>query len=64
MKKKFGRRWREANGFPQSMAAPDFAGIFLSTGEWNGKHYTIKQIEAYAVEENGWLVITVIVKFF
>jgi len=23
-----------------------------------------KQVEAYAVEEDGWLVITVIVKFF
>ena len=33
-------------------------------GEWNDKRYSTKQIEAYAVEEDGWLVITVIVKFF
>jgi hypothetical protein len=34
-------------------------------GEWNGKTYSTKQLEAYAVEEdNGWLVITVIVKFY
>lgn len=33
--------------------------------EWNGKTYSTKQIEAYAVEEEGsWLVITVITKFF
>ena len=30
--------------------------------EWNGKRHAIKQIEAYAVEEDGWLVITVIAK--
>jgi len=26
--------------------------------------YSTKQVEAYAVEEDGWLVLTVIVKFF
>jgi len=31
---------------------------------WNEKRYATKQIEAYAVEEDGWLVIAVIVKFF
>ena len=41
-----------------------FRRNFSFGGEWNGKHYAVKQIEAYAVEENGWLVITVIVKFF
>jgi hypothetical protein len=30
----------------------------------NGKRWASKQIEAYAVEEGGWLVITVIVKYF
>ena len=31
---------------------------------WRGRRYTTKQIEAYAVEEDGeWLVITVIVKY-
>ena len=32
--------------------------------EWNGRRYAGKQVEAYAVDEDGWLVITVIVKFF
>ena len=41
-----------------------FRRNFPFDGEWNGKRYATKQIEAYAVEENGWLVITVIVKFF
>ena len=29
-----------------------------------GRGYSTKQIEAYAVEEDGWLVITVIMKYF
>lgn len=37
---------------------------FSFDGEWNNKRYSTKQIEAYAVVEDGWLVITVIVKFF
>ena len=41
-----------------------FRRNFSFDGEWNGKRYATKQVEAYAVEENGWLVITVVVKFF
>jgi len=37
---------------------------FPFDGAWNGKRYSTKQIEAYAIEEDGWLVITIIVKFF
>ena len=38
---------------------------FPFDGEWNDRRYSTKQVEAYAVEEEGgWLVITVIVKFF
>jgi hypothetical protein len=34
-------------------------------GEWRGRRYSTKQLEVYAVEESaGWLVITVIVKYF
>jgi len=36
----------------------------LFDSEWKSRQYSTKQIEAYAVEENGWLVITVIAKFF
>jgi hypothetical protein len=41
-----------------------FRRNFPFQAQWNGKYYSVKQIEAYAVEENGWTVITVIVKFF
>jgi len=38
---------------------------FSFGGEWNSRRYSAKQVEAYAVEEEGgWLVITVIVRFF
>ena len=37
---------------------------FRFDGEWNNKRYSTKQVEAYVVEEDGWLVITLIVKFF
>ena len=41
-----------------------FRRNFPFNQEWVGKGYATKQVEAYAVEENGWLVITVMVKFF
>ncbi|MDI6768192.1 MAG: DUF4258 domain-containing protein [Anaerolineales bacterium] len=33
---------------------------------WQGRSYATKQIEAYSVQEgeNGWLVITVITRYF
>ncbi len=37
---------------------------FPFDGKWNNKQYSTKQIEAYAVEDDGWLVVTVIVKFY
>jgi hypothetical protein len=34
-------------------------------GEWRGRLYKTKQIEAYAIKEDyAWLVITIIVKYF
>ncbi|TAN48912.1 MAG: DUF4258 domain-containing protein [Methylococcaceae bacterium] len=50
--------------FPAKHGRTGFRRNFHFDGEWNGKHYAVKQIEAYAVEEGSWLVITVIVKFF
>jgi len=50
--------------FPAKHGRIGFRRNFSFDREWNGKCYAVKQIEAYAVEENGWLVITVIVKFF
>jgi hypothetical protein len=37
---------------------------FPFDSEWKNTRYSTKQVEAYAVEEDGWLVITAIVKFF
>jgi hypothetical protein len=38
---------------------------FPFDSEWNNRRYSTKQVEACAAEEEGgWLVITVIVKFF
>lgn len=50
--------------FPAKYGRAGFRRNFVFGAEWNGKHFAAKQIEVYAVEENGWLVITVIVKFF
>jgi len=42
-----------------------FRSNFLFNGQWNNRHYRTKQVEVYAVEEDdSWLVITVVVKFF
>jgi hypothetical protein len=42
-----------------------FRRNFPFGGWWRGRHYLTKQIEAYAVEEEGrWLVITILVRFF
>lgn len=50
-----------------------FSGKFGRTGfrrnfafnrKWRGRHYATKQVEAYAVRNDGWLVLTVIVRYF
>ncbi len=41
-----------------------FRSNFPFDREWKNRRYSTKQVEAYAVEEEGWLVITAIVKFF
>ncbi|MGH9325299.1 MAG: hypothetical protein ACRD2B_01215 [Terriglobia bacterium] len=50
--------------FPARFGRTGFRRNFSFEGEWRGHHYATKQVEAYAIEENGWLVITVVVKFF
>jgi len=50
--------------FPAKYGRTGFRRNFPFDGEWCGKPYATKQVEAYAVEEDGWLIITVIVKFF
>jgi hypothetical protein len=41
-----------------------FRRNFPFHGEWKGRHCGTKQVQAYAVQEDGWLVITVIVRYF
>ena len=51
--------------FPARFGRTGFRRNFAFAGEWLGRKYSTKQVEAYAVEEEGgWLVITVLVKFF
>jgi len=51
--------------FPAKFGRTGFRRNFTFTGEWLGRKYSTKQVEAYAVEEQGgWLVITVLVKYF
>ena len=51
--------------FPGKYGRTGFRRNFPFNGSWHGKHYDTKQIEAYAVKEDeDWLVITVIVRFF
>jgi hypothetical protein len=51
--------------FPARFGRSGFRRNFPFESAWRGRQYATKQIEAYAVEEEGaWLVITVIVKYF
>ena len=51
--------------FPAKFGRTGFRRNFPFTGEWRGKSYRAKQIEAYAVQEQGnWLVLTVITRYF
>jgi len=50
--------------FPAKFGRIAFRRNFAFEGLWRGKRYATKQVEAIAVDEDGWLVVTVIVKFF
>ncbi len=50
--------------FPAKFGRMGFRRNFLFDGTWRGKLYKTKQVEAYAVRDDGWLVITVLVKYF
>jgi hypothetical protein len=42
-----------------------FRQVFAFGRRWNGKHYVKQQIEAFAATiPDGWLVVTVVVKYF
>lgn len=50
--------------FLAKLGRSGFRRNFPFGGQWRGRSYATKQVEAYAVEENGWLVITIIVRYF
>jgi len=55
----------EGESFDAKFGRIGFRRNFIFLGIWKGKRYSAKQIELYAVnEENGWLVISVMAKYF
>ena len=50
--------------FPAKFGRTGFRRNFPFAGEWHGRRYATRQVEAYAVKEGGWLVITVVAKYF
>ena len=54
----------EGEQFPAKFGRTGFRRNFPFGGVWRGREYATKQVEAYAVEEDGWLVITVIVRYY
>ena len=51
--------------FPAKFGRIGFRRNFPFDWDWRGRYYRIKQIEAYAVqEEDDWLVITDITRYF
>lgn len=50
--------------FPANLGRTGFRRNFPYNALWKDKHYGTKQVEVIAVRENGWLVLTVIVKYF
>jgi hypothetical protein len=55
---------RGGERFPAKFGRSGFRRNFPFNGVWRGHPYATKQVEAFAVEENGWLVITVIVRYY
>ena len=55
---------REGERFPAKYGRTGFRRNFPFNGVWCGRQYATKQVEAFAVEESGWLVITVIVRYY
>lgn len=55
----------EGERFPARFGRNAFRRNFAFGSQRGGKYYATKQVEAYAVAEGeGWLVISVLVKFF
>ena len=51
--------------FEAKFSRAGFRRNFVFEKQWRGKHYKTKQVEVYAVrEDDNWLVISVIVRYF
>jgi hypothetical protein len=51
--------------FAAKFGRTGFRRNFVFDGLWRGRRYHMKQVEVFAVLEDGdWLVITVVVKYF
>ena len=50
--------------FPVKFGRVGFRRNFPFNGQWRGQTYRTKQVEAIAVAEKGWLVITITVRYF
>jgi hypothetical protein len=51
--------------FPAKYGRSGFRRNFIFNDVWRGRFYATKQVEAYAVKEDGdWLVITIVTKYF
>lgn len=51
--------------FPAKFGRSGFRRNFAFGDIWRGRRYSTKQVEVFAIEEDGrWVVVTVIVKFF
>ncbi|MCI0496353.1 hypothetical protein L0Z72_15205 [candidate division KSB1 bacterium] len=51
--------------FPAKFGRTGFRRNLSFFSEWRGVFYNTKQVEVYAIkEQNDWLVITVITKYF
>ncbi len=55
----------EGERFPVKFGRVGFRRNFPFNGNWGNKHYLVKQVEAYAIQEAGdWIVVTAITKYF
>ncbi len=54
----------EGEQFAAKYGRMGFRRNFACDEPWQGREYRTKQVEAYAVEEDGWLVITVIARYY
>jgi hypothetical protein len=55
---------RTGETFPAKFGRIGFRRNSPFNGTWRGRKYATKQVEACAVKEPTWLVITVIVRYY